>query len=160
MAQAMKCSTDLTGLKIEIATSSVALLAADACIVNIGSRDTLLKALELTLVDQQTFVFGRLSLRTDNEGAEACMEAAEHRESSKRDASRTVVIPLSERERQIILCLARGQSNKLIARQCQISEATVKVHIKTILRKTRARNRTQAAIWAVESGFLDPLVEE
>jgi two-component system, NarL family, nitrate/nitrite response regulator NarL len=48
----------------------------------------------------------------------------------------------------------------MIARQCQISEATVKVHIKAILRKTRAPNRTQAAIWAVESGFLDPLVEE
>jgi len=42
-----------------------------------------------------------------------------------------------------------GSSNKAIAYKMAITEATVKVHIKSILRKIRARNRTQAAIWAV-----------
>ena len=41
-----------------------------------------------------------------------------------------------------------GDSNKLIARKFDITEATVKVHVKAILRKIRAKNRTQAAIWA------------
>jgi DNA-binding NarL/FixJ family response regulator len=45
--------------------------------------------------------------------------------------------------------------NKVIARLCHISEATVKVHLKAILRKTNARNRTQAAIWAIEHGLAD-----
>jgi two-component system nitrate/nitrite response regulator NarL len=55
----------------------------------------------------------------------------------------------------VLICLARGQSNKGIARVCGISEATVKVHLKAILRKTNMRNRTQAAIWAIEHGLRD-----
>jgi two-component system nitrate/nitrite response regulator NarL len=46
-------------------------------------------------------------------------------------------------------CLVHGDSNKGIARKLQIAEATVKVHIKAILRKIRAANRTQVAIWAM-----------
>jgi two-component system nitrate/nitrite response regulator NarL len=56
---------------------------------------------------------------------------------------------LSARETQILKCLIQGDSNKVIARRLQIGEATVKVHIKAILRKIRVQNRTQAAIWAV-----------
>jgi DNA-binding CsgD family transcriptional regulator len=55
---------------------------------------------------------------------------------------------LSPRERQVAICLAQGVSNKAIARLCKITEATVKTHLKGILRKTRLRNRTQAAVWA------------
>jgi two-component system nitrate/nitrite response regulator NarL len=56
---------------------------------------------------------------------------------------------LSTRELTIVECLVHGDSNKGIARKLQIAEATVKVHIKAILRKIRAANRTQAAIWAM-----------
>jgi len=55
---------------------------------------------------------------------------------------------LSEREAQILRCLTQGASNKVIARELGVAEATVKVHIKAILRKVKATNRTQAAIWA------------
>jgi two-component system nitrate/nitrite response regulator NarL len=55
---------------------------------------------------------------------------------------------LSEREAQILRCLTQGSSNKLIARELGVAEATVKVHIKAILRKVKAVNRTQAAMWA------------
>jgi two-component system nitrate/nitrite response regulator NarL len=41
-----------------------------------------------------------------------------------------------------------GEPNKLIARKLHVTEATVKVHVKAILRKIGASNRTQAAIWA------------
>ncbi|QRM29249.1 response regulator transcription factor [Microvirga sp. VF16] len=55
---------------------------------------------------------------------------------------------LSEREAQILRCLTQGSSNKVIARELGVAEATVKVHIKAILRKVKASNRTQAAMWA------------
>ena len=42
----------------------------------------------------------------------------------------------------------KGESNKVIARKLDITEATIKVHVKAILRKTGAANRTQAAMWA------------
>ncbi|XSC41943.1 response regulator transcription factor [Bradyrhizobium sp. RDT10] len=54
---------------------------------------------------------------------------------------------LSPRERSIMRCLIEGDSNKCIARKIEIAEATVKVHIKAILRKIHVQNRTQAAIW-------------
>jgi two-component system nitrate/nitrite response regulator NarL len=55
---------------------------------------------------------------------------------------------LSRRETAIMRLLINGGSNKVIARQLVITEATVKVHIKAILRKLRLQNRTQAAMWA------------
>ena len=59
---------------------------------------------------------------------------------------------LSEREIQILDGLVKGHANKVIARTCDITEATVKVHMKSILRKIRVTNRTQAAIWALANG--------
>ena len=58
---------------------------------------------------------------------------------------------LSEREEQILKALVRGYSNKMIARMHLVTEATVKAHMKAILRKIRVANRTQAAIWAVRN---------
>ncbi len=60
---------------------------------------------------------------------------------------------LSDREIEILRCLISGDANKIIARRLEITEATVKVHIKAILRKLRVLNRTQAAIWAVTRGL-------
>jgi two-component system, NarL family, nitrate/nitrite response regulator NarL len=56
---------------------------------------------------------------------------------------------LSGREAAILNALIQGAPNKLIACQLRITEATVKVHVKAILRKIRVTNRTQAAIWAL-----------
>lgn len=60
---------------------------------------------------------------------------------------------LSEREAQILDGLVKGHANKVIARTWDIAEATVKVHMKSILRKIHVGNRTQAAIWALENGY-------
>jgi two-component system, NarL family, nitrate/nitrite response regulator NarL len=57
---------------------------------------------------------------------------------------------LSFRETCILRCIVDGASNKIIARKLDITEATVKVHVKAILRKIRVHNRTQAAIWATK----------
>lgn len=60
---------------------------------------------------------------------------------------------LSEREREILRRLVQGESNKVIGRQFGITEATVKVHLKAVLRKLNLSNRTQAAIWAMSHGL-------
>jgi two-component system nitrate/nitrite response regulator NarL len=56
----------------------------------------------------------------------------------------------SKREVEILICLMRGESNKAIAKKLDATEATIKVHVKAILRKIGAANRTQAAMWATE----------
>jgi two-component system, NarL family, nitrate/nitrite response regulator NarL len=60
---------------------------------------------------------------------------------------------LSEREIQVLDGLVKGDANKVIARRCGVTEATVKVHMESILRKIRVGNRTQAAIWALEHSY-------
>jgi two-component system nitrate/nitrite response regulator NarL len=60
---------------------------------------------------------------------------------------------LSDRETQILACLVNGASNKRIANELDISEGTVKVHLKSLLRKIHVKNRTQAAIWALNHGL-------
>jgi two-component system nitrate/nitrite response regulator NarL len=60
---------------------------------------------------------------------------------------------LSQREMDVLCCLTAGYPNKLIARQLDVSEATVKVHVKAILRKLKVDNRTQAAMWGNSRGI-------
>lgn len=60
---------------------------------------------------------------------------------------------LSHRELDVLCCLTAGFPNKLIARQLNVSEATVKVHVKAILRKLKVGNRTQAAMWGTVRGM-------
>jgi two-component system, NarL family, nitrate/nitrite response regulator NarL len=55
---------------------------------------------------------------------------------------------LSAREAEILRSLMEGTPNKLIARKLHVTEATVKVHVKAVLRKIGVANRTQAAMWA------------
>lgn len=56
---------------------------------------------------------------------------------------------LTEREAAILKCLAAGMSNKLIARELDIMESTVKVHVRNLLKKLKFRSRVEAAVWAV-----------
>jgi two-component system nitrate/nitrite response regulator NarL len=58
---------------------------------------------------------------------------------------------LTERERQILDHLARGESNKAIARTLEISHDTVKLHVRHILSKLNLSSRVEAAVFAVES---------
>lgn len=60
---------------------------------------------------------------------------------------------LSQREDDVLCCLMAGHPNKVIARKLDVCEATVKVHVKAILRKLSVSNRTQAAIWASSHGY-------
>lgn len=66
---------------------------------------------------------------------------------------------LTQRETEILGCLTEGAPNKLIARQLGITEATVKIHVKSLIRKIGVQNRTQAALWAIQSGYVKNPVE-
>ncbi|NRR32493.1 response regulator [Oxalobacteraceae bacterium] len=61
---------------------------------------------------------------------------------------------LTPRERDIIACLARGESNKAIARTLELAESTVKIHVQNVLKKLKLSSRVQAAVFAVEHGML------
>ena len=68
-------------------------------------------------------------------------------------AAEVAQVNLSPREHDVLCCLMAGYSNKIIARELNLCEATVKVHVKAILRKLKVSNRTQAAIWASSRGY-------
>jgi two-component system, NarL family, response regulator LiaR len=70
------------------------------------------------------------------------------------DSRRRAPDPLTPREREVLALLARGLSNKAIARECGVSEKTVKTHVSNILGKLGVNDRTQAALWAVREGLV------
>jgi two-component system nitrate/nitrite response regulator NarL len=134
------------------------------------SHDVLQRSLELVLLGQTLFPARFLHPQDDAKTASADGTAQAQsgegatvlpREMNRRigdrinaerlAAERATGPQLSEREGQILQCLVLGSSNKAIARKFNISEATVKVHIRALLRKIRVSNRTQAAIWALNN---------
>ena len=62
--------------------------------------------------------------------------------------------PLSAREIEVLEYIARGNSNKEIARALKISDQTVKNHITSILRKLAVNDRTQAVVYALRHGWI------
>jgi DNA-binding NarL/FixJ family response regulator len=98
----------------------------------------------------QPSVFARLMDRVGSDPAPAAAITALPRAG---DAS-TLPGDLTEREREILVLLARGASNREISEQLFITEGTVKNHVSNILSKLGLRDRTQAAIFAREHGFL------
>ncbi|MGI8799553.1 MAG: response regulator [Pseudonocardia sp.] len=63
--------------------------------------------------------------------------------------------PLTPREREVLRLIARGLSNRLIARELVLSEKTVKAHVSAILGKLGVADRTQAALHAVRTGLVE-----
>lgn len=90
-------------------------------------------------------VFGKTVI---SEGLAGRLAQALRAEAAAKNRS---VHELTEREREILRGLAEGKSNKLIARDLDITEGTVKVHVKNLLRKLSFRSRVEAAVWAVEN---------
>jgi two-component system, NarL family, nitrate/nitrite response regulator NarL len=110
------------------------------------SGTSLIKALELVMMGE-TFIPGALGLTLIHQSLDSTQstngDVASPLATDVARASR-----LSAREAQILHHLTQGASNKLIARDLGLAEATVKVHVKAILRKVQVANRTQAAMWA------------
>lgn len=128
-------------------------------VANLSSRDVLLKLLEVALLDQQVIVLSRPNI--SKIAGDDCELAKRPNSANEPGDLQRLAVPkfsdrdpqLSQRERQILIRLAEGDSNKQIARLCNITESTVKVHLKAILRKITVHNRTQAAIWAIAKGY-------
>jgi two-component system nitrate/nitrite response regulator NarL len=72
-------------------------------------------------------------------------EAQESAAGARRDLAL-----LTEREQEVLRCLAEGLSNKRIARALSITEGTVKVHVKNLLKKLSFRSRVEAAVWMAQ----------
>lgn len=76
--------------------------------------------------------------------------------SEKKMAEEKADVPhLSPRESQIIQLIAKGSSNKEIARNLDIAESTVKIHVQGILRKLNLTSRVQAAIYAIDHNLVE-----
>lgn len=135
----------------------VAAAGADAVLSHDISSEVLHRALDLVMLGQQLFPASLFFAPAENAVTPLAdlipfPTSAEARAAIiKLEQNRSVV--LSEREGQILRCLANGATNKAIARELHVTETTVKAHVKGVLRKVRATNRTQAAIWALDNNF-------
>jgi len=122
-----------------------------AACLRAGARGYLLNSISkeamvhsLTLIDLGETVFpSGLALAWMSGGVSASRSVADR--AAGRD--------LTRRETEILNCLTAGASNKQIARDLGITEATVKIHMKSLIRKIGVQNRTQAALWAINTGF-------
>jgi len=150
---------------------------ANAYLVSMAAPDVFIKSLELVMLGETVLPPALLdllyNLEDAPEGGNGKLDhhdysKPEHEAQTKQDRSddgndddtdeaRRETLPkidnntvprLSARQSLIVHCLINGDSNKAIARKIHITEATVKVHVKAVLRKIRVHNRTQAAIWA------------
>jgi two-component system nitrate/nitrite response regulator NarL len=124
--------------------------------VNVNSCDAFIKSVELVTLGETVFPPAFLSFILDASRSHE-RETAESGGCERTDltAAEEALLPqLSPREKAILACIVEGDSNKWVARKIKISEATVKVHVKAILRKIRVQNRTQAAIWGMNHASL------
>jgi len=122
---------------------------ADSFCLATGGREVLINILELTMLGEQvlpgTVLQSFLNQAQTTSGAGQTPSASEQNKLDPR------VHKLSPRETVILQSLMSGEANKIIAKKLDITEATIKVHVKSILRKIGAANRTQAAMWANEN---------
>lgn len=122
--------------------------------VSAMSCDAFVKSIELVMMGETVFPPAFLS-----SSAPAIKSDPRNRATPLAETERAIIVTtedtaapqLSPRELVILRCLIEGNSNKGIARKIDIAEATVKVHVKAILRKIRVQNRTQAAIWGMNN---------
>jgi two-component system nitrate/nitrite response regulator NarL len=150
--QAVKDEADLRAIREAFPSARIVVLAddltvdvlraamgggADGFLIKNVSPEALIQSLQLIMLGEKVFPTNLASMLLD-------MSAIAPQHSIR---------GLSPREQEILQALVTGASNKMIAIRLGITEATVKVHLKTLLRKIDVNNRTQAAIWAMNNGF-------
>ncbi|PGH59103.1 DNA-binding response regulator [Azospirillum palustre] len=132
----------LTGtLDAEIMTKAIQ-AGADGFLMKDMSMEALAQSLRLVMIGETVFPSALAALLIGGRLNGAADLAVPHKGVSKREA-------------QVLRCLQNGSSNKTIANHLRITEATVKIHLKSLLRKIEVSNRTQAALWGLNNGFAD-----
>ena len=115
-------------------------MGARGYLMNTISKDALIHSLALIWLGETVF---------PSDLAHALMSGGETLAST---AEARKLADLTLREVEILKCLTEGLSNKQIARRLGIREATVKIHVKSVIGKLGVANRTQAALWGVRAG--------
>lgn len=117
-----------------------------------GARGYLLKDMEPDelIVALQDIVAGKIVVAPGLTGVLA--DLVRHGDRRERKDEMAPFSSLTPREHEILCHLSEGQSNKVIARHLDISDGTVKLHVKAILRKLGVHSRVEAAVMAVEKG--------
>lgn len=69
-------------------------------------------------------------------------------------AERMPIVELTPREKEVLVCITQGRSNREIAEELHIAEKTVRIHVSSVLDKMGARDRTQATIYALQRGLV------
>ncbi len=130
--------------ELDISVMAHALQAgADSFLMKDMSIDALVQSLRLVIIGEKVFPTSLAMLLINGRvSANGSVDTLNVRKGL-----------LSQREAQILRHLILGDSNKMIANVFGITEATIKVHLKSLLRKINASNRTQAAIWGFNNGF-------
>lgn len=133
------CHTTSVNLPLHVLSNMFGSLI-DGCLLSTSPRHALHQSLDLTMMGESVLPFAMIAAAMPDvvaaqDGENTCIEET-----------------FSTRELQVLAILRDGKSNKLIARELGLSEATVKVHIKNVLRKLGASNRTEAAIWMTKHG--------
>jgi len=127
---------------------------ANAALFSSVSPDALVSTLQAVINERLILIDSRLwSLEIQPRAEERPPAAAQNEIGSEMTDELQGPKLLSSREIAILERIVRGDSNKHVARFFNIAEPTVKAHVKAILRKLGANNRTQAAIWAVNKGI-------
>jgi two-component system, NarL family, nitrate/nitrite response regulator NarL len=129
--------------------SSALEAGANAILLTSISAEGLIKSLQAVVADN-IFV---MDSRMWPAGVMAIQDGVTHSEADRQETKPPPMRGLSAREVEILRRIIEGDSNKHIARRLDIAEATVKAHVKTVLRKIGVSNRTQAAIWAMNNGL-------
>ena len=112
------------------------------CLPTLLPASRLLNALELLMLNDTAV--------HSSEAGDTSFEVADRMPYDRSEPSGAPIIwQLSNREKEILEGIKNGESNKHIARRLVIAEATVKVHVRSLLRKLGVQNRTCAAVWAL-----------
>jgi two-component system, NarL family, nitrate/nitrite response regulator NarL len=115
---------------------------ADGYLLKDISVEALQQSLRLVMLGEKVMPAGIAAPASDSRGIEL-----------KRKSHQAILSKMSGRETEVLKYLLQGLSNKAIGNELKISEGTVKVHLKGILKKINVRNRTQAVIWAMVNGI-------
>jgi two-component system, NarL family, nitrate/nitrite response regulator NarL len=168
VVEATRSSSDIAGiireLKAQCEAARIVLLtdslegnfivlayqAGAAGVLHTGTApEVLIKSLELIMLGESVFPAAAI-LSAVNGTAPLPREHQYGTTKARIDSQLPSKRRLSQREQEILCFLTQGAPNKVIARKLDVAEATVKVHIKAILRKIDVQNRTQAAMWAAQ----------